>query len=90
MVKKVAFITGGASRMGLAVATSLASRTNEGWDLHLVDLNASAGESAVSSLGPKAHFHKTNVTDSLPSSQPTRKHSVPQDVWTLSSPTPES
>jgi len=63
MAKKAAFITGGASGMGLAVATSLASRTTEEWDLHLVDLNATAGESAVSSLGPNAHLHKTNVTD---------------------------
>jgi NAD(P)-dependent dehydrogenase (short-subunit alcohol dehydrogenase family) len=60
--KKAAFITGGASGMGLAVATALASRDNETWDLHLIDLNASAGESAVSSL-KNAHFHKTNVTD---------------------------
>jgi NAD(P)-dependent dehydrogenase (short-subunit alcohol dehydrogenase family) len=60
--KKAAFITGGASGMGLAVATALASRTNEKWDLHLVDLNASAGKDAISSLS-NAHFYQTNVTD---------------------------
>jgi NAD(P)-dependent dehydrogenase (short-subunit alcohol dehydrogenase family) len=60
--KKAAFITGGASGMGLAVAKALASRTNEEWDLHLVDLNASTGNDAVSSLS-NAHFYKTNVTD---------------------------
>ncbi|KAF2708016.1 NAD(P)-binding protein [Pleomassaria siparia CBS 279.74] len=63
MSKKAAFITGGASGMGFSVAAALALRTHETWDLHLVDLNASAGESAVSSLGKNAHFYQTNVTD---------------------------
>lgn len=62
MVKKAAFITGGASGMGLAIAEALSARTNEEWDLHLVDLNAEAGKKAVSSL-KNAHFHQTNVTD---------------------------
>ena len=62
MGKKAAFITGGASGMGLAVAEELSNRTNEDWDLHLVDLNAEAGKKAVSSL-KNAHFHQTNVTD---------------------------
>ncbi|KAJ4299880.1 hypothetical protein N0V90_005127 [Kalmusia sp. IMI 367209] len=62
MVKKAAFITGGVSGMGLAVAQALSSRPNEDWDLHLVDLNATAGKTAVSSL-KNAQFHQTNVTD---------------------------
>lgn len=62
MGKKVAFITGGASGMGLAVAQELSSRANQDWDLHLIDLNESAGKSAASSL-KNAHFHKANVTD---------------------------
>ncbi|KAK7186716.1 hypothetical protein DPSP01_001069 [Paraphaeosphaeria sporulosa] len=62
MGKRAAFITGGVSGMGLAVAESLASRPDEEWDLHLVDLNETAGKTVVSSL-KNAHFHKTNVTD---------------------------
>jgi NAD(P)-dependent dehydrogenase (short-subunit alcohol dehydrogenase family) len=62
MGKKAAFITGGVSGMGLAVAEALASRSDEDWDLHLVDLNETAGKTVVSSL-KNAHFHKTNVTD---------------------------
>lgn len=48
--------------MGLAVAEALASRPDEEWDLHLVDLNETAGKTVISSL-KNAHFHKTNVTD---------------------------
>lgn len=59
MVRKSAFITGGASGMGLAVAQALDQRGD--WDMHILDLNSTAGESAVSSL-KNAHFHKTNVT----------------------------
>jgi NAD(P)-dependent dehydrogenase (short-subunit alcohol dehydrogenase family) len=62
MTKKAAFITGGASGMGLAVAQALSSRTHEEWDLHIIDLNAEAGEKAATSL-KNAHFHQTNVTD---------------------------
>ncbi|KAF2638752.1 NAD(P)-binding protein [Massarina eburnea CBS 473.64] len=61
-MKKAAFITGGASGMGLAVAKALSARENEDWDLHLVDLNEIAGKQAVSYL-KEAHFHKTDVTD---------------------------
>jgi NAD(P)-dependent dehydrogenase (short-subunit alcohol dehydrogenase family) len=57
-LKKVALITGGASGMGLEVAKTLSSRGN--WDIHLADLNTSAGESAASQLS--ATFHKANVT----------------------------
>jgi NAD(P)-dependent dehydrogenase (short-subunit alcohol dehydrogenase family) len=60
MPNKVALITGGASGMGLAVATALSKRGD--WDLHLIDLNVSAGVSAASSLS-NATFHQTNVTD---------------------------
>ncbi|KAF2822575.1 NAD(P)-binding protein [Ophiobolus disseminans] len=62
MAKKVAFITGGASGMGLAVAQALSSRTDEDWDLHIIDLNVEAGKKAITSL-KNAHFHQTNVTD---------------------------
>jgi len=49
-----------ASGMGLAVAKALSAR-NE-WAVHIFDLNASAGESAVSTLN-NATFHRTNVAD---------------------------
>ncbi|KAF2840345.1 3-beta-hydroxysteroid dehydrogenase [Patellaria atrata CBS 101060] len=58
-MSKVALITGGASGMGLAVATALSKRGN--WTVHLVDLNETAGKEAVSSL-PNSHFHRTDVT----------------------------
>lgn len=47
-----------ASGLGLAVATSLASK---GWKISIADMNVSAGEKAASSLN--GTFHKTNVTD---------------------------
>jgi NAD(P)-dependent dehydrogenase (short-subunit alcohol dehydrogenase family) len=56
MVKKVALITGGASGMGLAIAEALAARTDEEWDLHLVDLNANSLTKVTSSL-KNAHAH---------------------------------
>lgn len=58
--QKVALITGGASGMGLAVARSLAARG--GWDLHLLDLNLTAGAAAAESL-PSATFHQVDITD---------------------------
>lgn len=48
--------------MGLAVAQDLSSRKTEEWDLHIVDLNADAGNKAINIL-KNATFHKTNVTD---------------------------
>ncbi|KAI4939161.1 uncharacterized protein J4E92_000444 [Alternaria infectoria] len=62
MVKKVALITGGASGMGLAVAEALAARTNEEWDLHLVDLSADNLTKATFLL-KNTHAHQTNVAD---------------------------
>jgi len=47
--------------MGLAVAHALSAR-NAQWSLHIFDLNATAGESAASSLS-NATFHRTNVAD---------------------------
>lgn len=58
----MALITGGASGMGLKVAESLASRTHETWELHILDLNAAAGAKVTSTL-KNTHFHQTNVTD---------------------------
>jgi NAD(P)-dependent dehydrogenase (short-subunit alcohol dehydrogenase family) len=79
MVKKVAFITGGASGIGLAVAQSLASgsRSEEDWDVHLIDLNADALKRATS-LVKNAHSHQTDVTDF------TSLASAFESAWSLS------
>lgn len=55
--QKVALITGGASGMGLAVASTLASKGD--WSVHILDLNAERGNAAAKSIG--AMFHETNV-----------------------------
>ncbi|KAI1077103.1 hypothetical protein F5B20DRAFT_593131 [Whalleya microplaca] len=55
---KTAIITGGANGIGLAVAQALATRGE--WEIHLIDLNAAAGNAAASSLG--ATFHEVDVT----------------------------
>ena len=57
-IKKLAVITGGACRLGLEVAKSLAGRRD--WESYLLDLNISAGEAEASRLS--ATFHHANVT----------------------------
>ncbi|PVH77660.1 NAD(P)-binding protein [Cadophora sp. DSE1049] len=52
----VALITGGASGMGLAVATSL---SQQGWAVAIADLNVEAGEKAAKDLS--GTFHRTDV-----------------------------
>ncbi|KAK7192902.1 hypothetical protein DPSP01_005113 [Paraphaeosphaeria sporulosa] len=59
MSKKVALITGGASGMGLEVATRLSKLS--AWEIHILDLPGSPGSSVASSLG--ATFHPSDVTD---------------------------
>ena len=44
--------------MGLAVAQALAARGN--WDIHLIDMNPTAGEAAAASL--PATFHQADCT----------------------------
>ncbi|KAF4631751.1 hypothetical protein G7Y89_g6380 [Cudoniella acicularis] len=53
-------ITGGASGIGLAVAQALSTSTSDTWSIHLVDLSATAGEKAATSLN--ATFHLCDVT----------------------------
>jgi NAD(P)-dependent dehydrogenase (short-subunit alcohol dehydrogenase family) len=62
---KTAIITGGASGMGLAVAESLST---QGWEVHIFDLNASAGAEATRKH-PKLQFTTVDVNswDSLSS-----------------------
>lgn len=62
MPKRVALITGGASGIGLAVATALTHHSTIEWAVHIVDLNEAAGKQAVSGLR-NAEFHQANVTD---------------------------
>ncbi|KXL48356.1 hypothetical protein M433DRAFT_152359 [Acidomyces richmondensis BFW] len=59
-VQKVAIITGGASGMGYAVASALASTGN--WELHLVDMNAKLGQEAAMQLRCST-FHDLDVTN---------------------------
>lgn len=58
-MSKVAVITGGASGMGLEVARLLSSTGN--WILHLLDMNETAGQKAISEL-QQSTLHKTDVT----------------------------
>ncbi|KAF2679100.1 NAD(P)-binding protein [Lentithecium fluviatile CBS 122367] len=58
-LNKVALITGGASGMGLEVATRLSHLGT--WDIHILDLHAERGQQTATSLG--ATFHQSNVTD---------------------------
>jgi NAD(P)-dependent dehydrogenase (short-subunit alcohol dehydrogenase family) len=54
-----AVVTGGVSGLGLAVAKLLASR---GASVALLDINDEKGASAVTELGAKASYHRTDVT----------------------------
>ena len=58
---KVIVISGGASGLGLATAGYLIKE--KGARVALLDLNAEAGEAAVSDLGASAMFVKTDVSD---------------------------
>ncbi|OAL46199.1 NAD(P)-binding protein [Pyrenochaeta sp. DS3sAY3a] len=55
--KKVALITGGASGMGLAVATALSHRPN--WTIHILDLQPPPAPLSLQNTT----FHTCNVTD---------------------------
>lgn len=55
-----AVITGGASGLGHAVASTL---IKAGGQVVLFDVNEAAGQSAAESLGSQAHFQRVDVTD---------------------------
>jgi NAD(P)-dependent dehydrogenase (short-subunit alcohol dehydrogenase family) len=55
-----AVISGGASGLGHAVATTL---VKAGAQVSLLDVNEAAGRSAAEGLGPQAHFQRVDVTD---------------------------
>jgi len=57
---QVAYITGGASGMGLSVVEWLVER---GWNVTIADLNAEAGQKIAERLGEQAIFIKTDVAD---------------------------
>ncbi|KAK6331299.1 hypothetical protein TWF730_004385 [Orbilia blumenaviensis] len=54
---QVAIITGGASGIGLAIATDLAAK---GWNVVIADINPQAGPEAAKKIG--ATFHQTDVS----------------------------
>ncbi|KAJ5817022.1 15-hydroxyprostaglandin dehydrogenase [Penicillium robsamsonii] len=58
--KKTAIITGGASGVGLAVATALSSRND--WRIYILDLDPS-GDEVSQSLGSRTSFHRVDVTN---------------------------
>lgn len=60
MSKPVAIVTGGASGIGLAVATHLITHKNH--RVVIADLNPSTGAAAASALGPDATFIQTDVS----------------------------
>jgi NAD(P)-dependent dehydrogenase (short-subunit alcohol dehydrogenase family) len=55
-----AVISGGASGLGHAVATTL---VKAGAQVSLLDVNEAAGRSAAEGLGPQANFQRVDVTD---------------------------
>jgi NAD(P)-dependent dehydrogenase (short-subunit alcohol dehydrogenase family) len=57
---KVFIVTGGASGLGLATATMIVE--NKGYAL-IADVNAEGGEKAEKTLGKRAKFVRTDVTD---------------------------
>ncbi|CAI7608144.1 unnamed protein product [Penicillium pancosmium] len=59
MTPKVALITGGASGMGLAVATALSTRPD--WEIHILDINSERGSQAARSLA-RTTSHYADVT----------------------------
>ncbi|KAK6515967.1 hypothetical protein TWF281_004557 [Arthrobotrys megalospora] len=56
---QVAIITGGASGIGLAIATDLATK---GWNVVIADINPQSGTTAAQTIGPNATFHQTDVS----------------------------
>ncbi|KAF3927985.1 hypothetical protein ABW20_dc0110256 [Dactylellina cionopaga] len=56
---QVAIITGGASGIGLALATDLVSKN---WNVVIADINPQTGEAAAKQLGSSAVFHITDVS----------------------------
>jgi NAD(P)-dependent dehydrogenase (short-subunit alcohol dehydrogenase family) len=60
LAEKVAVITGGAGAFGRATAELF---VQEGANVVLADVDASAGERAAADLGPAAAFHRTDVAD---------------------------
>ncbi|MBA55238.1 MAG: oxidoreductase [Pseudomonadales bacterium] len=59
LTKKVAIVTGGASGLGLAIATRFVA---EGSKVVIADIDQQAGEDLVARLGTNARFIKTDVS----------------------------